>query len=107
MALLVRPGAAPADLPWEVLPAGDAGRGDWFDPRVLAVDASTALVGSWGDQQYLVDLTDHSWRPMEAPTDEDSWSYATEDGRIYATQFEHADAWFTDDQGLSWGRLPH
>ncbi len=105
--LLVRSATAPADQPWQVLAVRDAGEDNWWDVRVAALDATTALVGAWGSQQYVVDLTDATWRSMEAPTDEDSWSYETENGRIYATHFDHADAWFTDDRGESWDRLPH
>ena len=62
---------------------------------------------SRAEVRYLVDVREGSWRRMEPPTGEDSWSYQTEDGRILATHFEHADAWFSDDRGRTWGRLPH
>ena len=76
VALIVRPGAASADQPWQVLrPTREAAREDWFDVRVSAVDDTTALVGPWGDQQYLVNLADASWRAMDPPTAENSWSY--------------------------------
>lgn len=108
VALIVRPDAGPADQPWQVLrPSREAAAINWFDVRVSAADDTTALVASSNAKQYLVDLTDATWRSMPSPTDEDDWSYESESGRIYATHSKHADAWFTDNWGEGWERLPH
>lgn len=106
--LLTRPAAGAPDRAWEVLrPPREAAGEDWFDTSVTAIDETTALVGPGGGQQYLVDLAGAGWRPVEAPTPEDGWSYEVEGGRIHAFHNEHADAWSTDDGGGSWERLPH
>ena len=104
--LLVRPSAAPADRPWRLLEGDDAGDG-WWDARAAALDDTTAVVGTGGEAPYLVDLATGVWKRMEAPTDEDDWDYDFQDGRAFAFHSDHADAWFSDDRGASWSRLPH
>ncbi len=108
MALIVRLDADSANRPWQVLrPPCEAAAINWFDVRVVAADDTTALVESGDAEQYLVNLTDATWRAMPSPTDEDDWRFESESGRIHATHGEHADAWFTDNWGESWERLLH
>ena len=44
---------------------------------------------------------------MDAPTGEEGWRFDFEEGRVFATHSEHADAWVSEDRGERWSRLPH
>lgn len=105
--LLMRSGDAPAGQPWELLEAQGIGGTSWWDARASVVDATTVAVGTWGQAPHLVDLTDRTWQRMEPPTAEHGWDYHFEDGTVYATHSDHADAWASSDRGEHWGRLPH
>jgi len=91
--LLMRSDDAPAGQPWELLEAQGIGGTTWWDARASVVDETTVAVGTWGQAPHLVDLTDRTWQRMEPPTAEHGWDYHFEDGTVYATHSEHADAW--------------
>lgn len=105
--LLVRSNGAPADRRWRLLEAGGVAGDSWWDVRVVAVDATTVAVSTWGAPPYLVDVGAEAWQPMRAPTDEHGWTYEYERGRVYATHDDHADARVSTNRGDSWTRLPH
>lgn len=105
--LLVRRDAAPPGRPWELLEARDVGGRGWWDTSASAVDPHTVAVATSGSPPYLVDLEDRTWTQMGAPTGEEGWSFDFEEGRVFATHSEHADAWVSDDRGEGWSRLPH
>ncbi len=112
--VLVRDADAPPSRPWQVIAAPDVPGEGWWDARLVAVDDTTAALGTYGAAPYLVDVTDTNggvdrggWPRMPLPTDEAGWVVDFEGGRAHATHSDHADAWVSDDRGASWDRLPH
>ncbi|QIK65646.1 hypothetical protein G7072_04215 [Nocardioides sp. HDW12B] len=107
--LLVRDADAAPGSPWQVLAARDVPGEGWWDARLAAVDDTTAAVSTYGDAPYLVDVTggDGGWTRMPLPTDEEGWVVEFDGGRAHATHSDHADAWVSDDRGVTWDRLPH
>jgi hypothetical protein len=105
--LLVRRTADPVDRPWQLVEAEGVRGRDWWDLSASAVDESTVAVGTSGSPPYLVDLEDRTWTQMGAPTGEEGWRFDFEEGRVFATHSEHADAWVSEDRGERWSRLPH
>lgn len=105
--VIVRASGRQADQRWRLLKAPEVSGKAWWDAHLTPVDDDTLAVGTSGSAPYLLSLRDGTWTRLEFPTSQDGWSYDAEAGDLYATHQDHADAWYTEDLGATWERLPH
>ena len=76
-------------------------------PTVFAVGADHLVFDDALRAGHAYDLRAGKWLRVWSPTEGEPWALTPGRGGLYAFDDDHAPAYFSDDPGATWERLPH